>query len=109
MQNINITLRCDELGRINEGFGRKERGVVHTAEDDGDGVELQGVVGLLRDVVSADGVLKTDVKPDGEAKKKHLYCQTQNECKHIDPNVICKIICRIGKLLVCIVKGKYLI
>ena len=94
MQNINITLRCDELGRVNEGFGRKERGVVHAAEDDGDGVELQGVVGLLRDVVSADGVLKTDVKPDG---------------KKLDPNVICKIICRIGKLLVCIVKGKYLI
>ena len=69
--HINITLRCDELGRVNEGFGRKEGGVVHPAKDDGDGVELQGVVGLLCDVVSADGVFKTDVKPDGRAKKNY--------------------------------------
>ena len=69
--HINITLRCDELGRVNEGFWRKERGVVHPAEDNGDGVELQGVVGLLSNVVSADGVFKTDVKPDGRAKKNY--------------------------------------
>ena len=69
--HINITLRCDELGRVNEGFWRKERGVVHPAEDNGDGVELQGVVGLLCDVVSADGVFKTDVKPDGRANKNY--------------------------------------
>ena len=67
----NITLRCDELGRVDEGFGRKERGVVHSAEDNGDGVELQGVVGLLCDVVSADGVFKTDVKPDRRANKNY--------------------------------------
>ena len=69
--DINITLRCDELGRVNEGFWRKERGVVHPAEDNGDGVELQGVVGLLSNVVSADGVFKTDVKPYGRAKKNY--------------------------------------
>ena len=67
----NITLRCDKLCRIDEGIGRKQRRVVNTAEDDRYGIELQGVVGLLCDVVSADGVFKTDVKPDGRAKKNY--------------------------------------
>ena len=60
----NVTLRCDELGRVDEGFGRKQRGVVDPSEDDGDGVELQGVVGLLCNVVCADRVLETDVESD---------------------------------------------
>ena len=60
----NCTLRCDELGRVDEGFWRKQRGVIDPPEHDGDGVELQGVVGLLCNVVGADRVLVTNVEPD---------------------------------------------
>ena len=59
-----ITLGCDELGRVDEWSRRQERGVVDASEHDGDGVKLERVVGLLRDVVGADRILETDVKPD---------------------------------------------
>ena len=39
-------------------------GVVHPAQHDGDRVELQRVVRLLRYVVLADRVFKTYVKPE---------------------------------------------